>query len=71
MNVRVVLLPHELGLGYAALRKISKVPGIPALHLKTYQKQKSDSYGNRVGSLTQSVKLLMSESVYDHIMVTS
>lgn len=38
VNVRMVLLAHELGLGYAALKKISKVLGIPALHLKTYQK---------------------------------
>ncbi|KAK1874926.1 Protein RAD61 [Dissostichus eleginoides] len=34
----MVLLAHELGLGYAALKKISKVLGIPALHLKTYQR---------------------------------
>ena len=38
VNVRMVLLAHELGLGYAALRKISTVLGIPGLHLKTYQK---------------------------------
>ncbi|KAF3837907.1 hypothetical protein F7725_009675 [Dissostichus mawsoni] len=34
----MVLLAHELGLGYAALKKISKVLGIPALHLKAYQR---------------------------------
>ena len=34
----MVLLAQELGLGYAALRKISTVLGIPGLHLKTYQK---------------------------------
>ena len=38
VNVRMVLLAHKLGLGYAALKKISKVLGIPGLHLKTYQK---------------------------------
>ena len=38
VNVRMVLLAQELGLGYAALRKISTVLGIPGLHLKTYQK---------------------------------
>ena len=38
VNVRMVLLAHELGLGYAALKKISKVLGIPSLHLKTYQR---------------------------------
>ena len=38
VNVRMVLLAHELGMGYAALRKISKVLGIPSLHLKTYQR---------------------------------
>lgn len=38
VNVRMVLLAHELGLGYAALRKITAVLGIPGLHLKTYQK---------------------------------
>ncbi|CAL8293778.1 unnamed protein product [Gadus morhua 'NCC'] len=34
----MVLLAHELGMGYAALRKISKVLGIHSLHLKTYQR---------------------------------
>ncbi|KAI4814438.1 hypothetical protein KUCAC02_003634 [Chaenocephalus aceratus] len=34
----MVLLAHELGLGCAALKKISKVLGIPGLHLKTYQR---------------------------------
>ncbi|CAM4571374.1 unnamed protein product [Leuciscus chuanchicus] len=38
VNVRMVLLAHELGMGYAALRKVSKVLGIPSLHLKTYQR---------------------------------
>lgn len=38
VNVRMVLLAHELGLGYAGLKKISKVLGIPGLHLKTYQR---------------------------------
>lgn len=38
INIRMVLLAHELGMGYAALKKISKVLGIPALHLKTYQR---------------------------------
>lgn len=38
VNVRMVLLAHELGMGYAALKKISKVLGIPSLHLKTYQR---------------------------------
>lgn len=38
VNVRMVLLVHELGLGYAVLKKISKVLGIPGLHLKTYQR---------------------------------
>ena len=38
VNVRMVLLAHELGMGYAALRKISKVLGIHSLHLKTYQR---------------------------------
>ena len=38
VNVRMVLLAHKLGLGYAALKKISKVLGIPGLHLKMYQK---------------------------------
>lgn len=38
VNVRMVLLAHELGLGYTALKKISKVLGIPSLHLKTYQR---------------------------------
>lgn len=38
VNIRMVLLAHELGLGYAALRKISKVLGLPGLHLKTYQR---------------------------------
>ncbi|KAK7881448.1 hypothetical protein WMY93_029857 [Mugilogobius chulae] len=38
VNVRMVLLAHELGMGYAALKKISKVLGIPTLHLKTYQR---------------------------------
>ncbi|KAK1876707.1 Protein translocase subunit SecD [Dissostichus eleginoides] len=34
----MVLLAHELGLDYAALKTISKVLGIPALDLKTYQR---------------------------------
>ena len=38
VNVRMVLLAHELELGYAALKKISKVLGIPGLYLKMYQK---------------------------------
>ncbi|XDV25679.1 hypothetical protein PO909_029555 [Leuciscus waleckii] len=38
VNVRMVLLAHELGMGYAALREVSKVLGIPSLHLKTYQR---------------------------------
>ena len=38
VNVCMVLLAHKLGLGYAALKKISKVLGIPGLHLITYQK---------------------------------
>ena len=38
VNVRMVLLAHELGLGYAPLKEISKVLGIPGLHLKTYKK---------------------------------
>lgn len=68
VNVRMVLLAHELGLGYAALRKISKVLGLPGLHLKTYQR-----HGKRVTGrlwkqgcslsqkLKQSVEFLMSE----------
>ena len=38
VNVCMVLLAHKLELGYAALKEISKVLGIPGLHLKTYQK---------------------------------
>ena len=38
VNVHMVLLAHELGIGYAALRKVSKVLGIPFLHLKTYKR---------------------------------
>ncbi|KAJ8377932.1 hypothetical protein AAFF_G00249950 [Aldrovandia affinis] len=32
----MVLLSHELGLGYAALKKISKVLGIPGIRTTTY-----------------------------------
>lgn len=39
INIRMVLLAHELGLGYAALKKISKILGIPTLHVKTFQRQ--------------------------------
>ena len=39
VNVHMVLLAHKLEPGYAALKKISKVLGIPGLYLKTYQKQ--------------------------------
>ena len=38
VNIRMVLLAHELGLGYAALKKISKILGIPGLCLKTFQR---------------------------------
>lgn len=38
VNICMVLFAHELGMGYAALRKISNVLGILSLHLKTYQK---------------------------------
>ncbi|KAJ8391913.1 hypothetical protein AAFF_G00083840 [Aldrovandia affinis] len=38
INVRMVLLAHELGMGYAALKKISKVLGIPGIAHKTYVK---------------------------------
>lgn len=38
VNTRMVLLAHELGLGYAALKKMSKVLGIPGFHLKSYQR---------------------------------
>ena len=38
VNLRMVLLAHILELGYAALKKISKVLGIPGLYFKTYQK---------------------------------
>lgn len=38
VNVRMVVLAHELGLGYAGLRKVSKILGIPGLHIKTYQR---------------------------------
>ena len=31
INVRMVLLAHEFGLGYAAVKKISKVIAIPSL----------------------------------------
>jgi len=53
-------------LGYAALRKISKVLGLPGLHLKTYQrdgKRVTGDNGNRVllVKLKQSVEFLMSE----------
>lgn len=38
INVRMVLLAHKLGLGYAVLKKISKVLGISSLHLSSYQR---------------------------------
>ena len=38
VNVRMVLLEHKLELGYAALKKISKVLRILGLYLKMYQK---------------------------------
>lgn len=37
INTRMVLLSHELGLGYTALKKMGKVLGIPPFRLKTYQ----------------------------------
>lgn len=49
VNVRMVLLAHELGMGYAALKKISKVLGIPALHLKTYQRHDKRKTGMETG----------------------
>ncbi|KAK1901773.1 Acid alpha-amylase [Dissostichus eleginoides] len=49
----MVLLAHELGLGYAALKKISKVLGIPALHLKTYQRHDSGRNRERPGVTSQ------------------
>ena len=38
INTRMVFLAHQMGLGYAALEKFSKVLGIPGMHLKTYQR---------------------------------
>ena len=38
VNVRMVLLAHKIEIGYAALKKISKVLGISGLYLKTNQK---------------------------------
>jgi hypothetical protein len=38
INVRMLLLAHELGLCYATQKKISKVLGIPSLHLCSYQR---------------------------------
>ena len=38
INMRMVLLAHGLGLGYAALKKISIVLEIPSLLLSSYQR---------------------------------
>jgi hypothetical protein len=38
LNVRMVILAHKLGHGYAALKKISNVLGIPSLRLSSYQR---------------------------------
>ena len=57
INVRMVLLAHELGLGYRALKKISKVLGIPSMHLKSYQrhdKKVTGKYQNRNVSIISS-----------------
>lgn len=49
VNVNMILLAHELGLGYAALKKISEVLGIPALHLKTNQRYNTRVTGMETG----------------------
>ena len=38
INDLMVLLVNELGLGYAALQKVSKIIGIGNIHLKSYQR---------------------------------
>ncbi len=50
INTRMVLLAHELGLGYAALEKISKVLGVPVMHLKTYQRHDRKVTGKMLSS---------------------
>jgi len=61
VNVRMMLLAHELGLGYAALKKISKVLGIPALHLKTYQRHDKRVTGIETGLRPRKHELLNTE----------
>ena len=58
VNVRMVLLAHELGMGYAALKKISKVLGIPALHLRTYQRHDKRVTGMDTGLCQKSLSSL-------------
>ncbi|KAF3856788.1 hypothetical protein F7725_017511, partial [Dissostichus mawsoni] len=66
VNVRMVLLAHELGLGYAALKKISKVLGIPALHLKTYQRHDKRVTGSSKAMEQESAKRMWARSVNRH-----
>lgn len=60
VNVRMVLLAHELGMGHAALKKISKVLGIPGLHVKTYQRHDRRVKG-RQGGLRQCTEKINSK----------
>lgn len=53
INVRMVLLAHELGMGYAALKKISKVLGIPGIAHKSYAKHNKTVSGKN--SLSQAI----------------